>query len=136
MRLVIDTNIFISALLKSRTARSVLKASISKRFTLCTSDLLMEELVGVIRRPKFRDRILDRDAAEWLELVREKSVVAARLPQIAVCRDPKDDVILATALATKSQMIVTGDQDLLSLRAYRGIRILTIRQFLNRFGKA
>ena len=47
-----------------------------------------------------------------------------------VCRDKSDDVVLATALAGKADMIVIGDEDLLVLKEFRGIRILSPRQFL------
>jgi uncharacterized protein len=59
------------------------------------------------------------------------STVLANVPAIEpVCRDPDDDHVLAAALAAKADAIVTGDADLLVLGAYQGIRILSVRAFL------
>lgn len=52
-----------------------------------------------------------------------------------VCRDPDDDTVLATAASGKVEIIVTGDDDLLSLRVYQGIRLFTPRQFLELLGR-
>jgi len=48
-----------------------------------------------------------------------------------ICRDPKDDMVLECAVKSGAQLILTGDLDLLSLKSYNGISILTVRQFLN-----
>jgi putative PIN family toxin of toxin-antitoxin system len=53
-----------------------------------------------------------------------------------VCRDPFDDMVLECALVACATHIVSGDKDLLSLKSYSGISILTAREFLERFGKA
>jgi predicted nucleic acid-binding protein len=56
-------------------------------------------------------------------------VKPARLPK-RVCRDPDDDEVLATALAARADIILTGDNDLLVLKTHEGIRILSPRQFV------
>jgi putative PIN family toxin of toxin-antitoxin system len=53
-----------------------------------------------------------------------------------ICRDPNDDMVLECALVAGAAHIVSGDKDLLSLKIYSGISILTAREYLERFGKA
>jgi len=53
-----------------------------------------------------------------------------------VCRDPNDDMVIECAVEAGATVIVTGDKDLLSLREYRGIRMLTAREFVEEFSRA
>jgi putative PIN family toxin of toxin-antitoxin system len=88
---------------------------------------LLRELRATLHN-KFAD---DPDELPLLSQLNEEAEIVrpARFGE-RVCRDKDDDVVLATALAGKADIIVTGDDDLLVLKAFRGIRILSPRRFL------
>ena len=132
MKLVLDTNVFVSALLKRSSAPGqILQAWRDGRFDLLVSDPLYTELADVLGRRKLRAYLEPELSQRFLELLRNyaKWVEVARVPKRAV-RDPKDAMILGTALGGRADHIVSGDQDLLVLRRFRGIPILHPRAAL------
>ena len=126
MRLVLDTNVLVAALVADGLCRDLVRRRVRDQ-ELCTSEPLLEELAVTLRR-KFGVRGAD---IPLLEEYRRRALVVepAALPA-AVSRDPDDDMVLATAIAAKADVIVSGDDDLLCLKSHRGIRILSPRQFL------
>lgn len=126
MRLVLDTNVVASALLWSGPPRELLAASREQRAELFTSTPLLVELADVLARAKFGPKI----AASQLtvdQLVERYAALAtvvrpAAIPRIAP--DPDDDAVIATALAAKAELVVTGDQSLLAVGEYQGVRIV------------
>jgi uncharacterized protein len=99
---------------------------------LVTTPAIMEELREVLGRPKFRLRIrtLQTSVSELMESILSLVEVVQDLPiEPVVKKDPDDDKILACAIAARAEWIVSGDDHLLSLKRYRGIRIVTPRQF-------
>jgi len=138
VRAVIDTNVLLSGLLWHGTPHSLLEqVRGGKLVVVCSSDLLTE-LETVIDRPKFAS-ILTRSNVSSTQLITglRRLVELVEPPPLAapVCRDPDDDAILALALAAQVDLVVSGDDDLLSLRHYRGIPIVTPAQALQRLGE-
>lgn len=100
---------------------------------LSTSPALLRELEGVLRRPKFAARLRELQiTAEDVtaEYARLAHVVNPRRVMRLVERDPADDHVLACALAARAQYLVSGDADLLRLRSYRRIAILSPAAFV------
>jgi putative PIN family toxin of toxin-antitoxin system len=130
-RVVVDTNVLISALLQpSGRTTAVLDAIHAGRGALLLSDETFEELASRLRRPKF-DRYVDE--ATRHRFVADLAGVAAWVAitgAVRACRDPDDDKFLETAINGDADVIVTGDSDLLALDPFEGVRILTPRQFL------
>ena len=134
MKVVADTNTLVSALLWHGPPRQLLGAIESGNVELVTSVALRLELDDVIHRPKFRRQIREQK----INLSHLLSDLDARLtilncPPLAapvVIADPDDDAVLACAVAAGVDGIVTGDDDLLALRSFRGIPILTAAQAL------
>lgn len=127
MRIVIDTNIAISGLLWPGPPRRLIELAHSPALTLCTSRLLLVELAEVIARPKFGQRLraADISASGFVQdFARLAEIVEPAVLSEPVSRDPDDDVVLATALAAKAKLIVSGDRDLLDLGSVRDIRIV------------
>jgi len=138
MRVVIDTNVFISALLSSRSLPAQLVALWQKgHFSLLTSIEQIEELRRVTRYPKMRARLSPMLAGRLVNELRRIATVLDDLPVVTICRDPWDNYLLATVEAGAANMLITGDKaDLLSLDRHAGARIITVRQFLELIGKA
>lgn len=128
MQIVPDTNMVISGLMWQGTPRKLIEAFRDQRLVLATSPTLLAELAEVLSRDKFALRLQKArlSARELVEDYRRLARVigAPPLPE-PVCRDPDDDAVLACALAAQADMIVSGDNDLLTLEQFQGIPILT-----------
>jgi putative PIN family toxin of toxin-antitoxin system len=126
VRVVLDTNVFIAAVVSDGLCRDLVRVRVLAH-TIVTSEPLLREL-----RSTSRNRFaVDPDELPLLRQLHEEAGIVrpVRLDE-RVCRDKDDDVVLATALAGKADVIVTGDDDLLVLKNFRGIEILSPRQFL------
>lgn len=135
MRVVIDTNVLISAFIKrSSTPGRVLGYVRSGRLTPIYSAPMLDELLNVFSRPRFqRDyfvRIEDTDALFAL-LQADGEPVAVQTP-VTDCRDAKDNKFLEAALAGHADCIISGDDDLQVLQPWRGTEILTPAQMIER----
>ncbi len=126
MRLILDTNILLSALLSPfGPPAQLLDAWERKVFTLVACDALIAELRDVAGRPFFRSR-LRTSAAELLAAgLRDFCWFSGDLPSGPVAPDPKDSYLLALAEASESEFLVTGDKELLSLKHHKTTRIIT-----------
>jgi putative PIN family toxin of toxin-antitoxin system len=132
MRLVIDTNILISALLAGTSLPAHLIVLWREgRFDLLTSAEQVHELMRVTRYPKIRERLTPALAGRLINELRNISVVVSDMPIVSVSTDPYDNYLLAMASAGEADFLVTGDKrDLLGLKLYKGTRIITVREFL------
>lgn len=126
MKVVCDTNVLIAGLVADGLCRDIVKRRLPMQ-ELFVSRILLAELDDKLRE-KFE---IEPDDVPLLAAYRERAhlVEPAPLPK-AVCRDPDDDAVLAAAVAARADVIVTGDNDLLVLKEYEGVRILSPRQFV------
>jgi putative PIN family toxin of toxin-antitoxin system len=130
MRLILDTNILLSALLSPQgSSAKLLDAWERKRFTLVACDALIAELREVAGRPFFRAR-LRAGASELLAAgIRDFSLFCRDLPSGSAAPDfppdRKDSYLLALAEVSQTEFLVTGDKQLLSLRRHKSTRIIT-----------
>jgi putative PIN family toxin of toxin-antitoxin system len=122
MRVVLDANVLIAALIAHGTCHEVLERCIYHH-ELIGSAVLLQELRQVLMR-KFGYTKAEAMEAERL-MGSRMTLVEPRPLDIPVCRDPDDDLILGTAMAGNCRCLVTGDQDLLLLDRYCGIAILS-----------
>jgi putative PIN family toxin of toxin-antitoxin system len=130
LRCVLDTNVFVSALLSPESKPRLVVDQVRRRGTILLSFATLAELYEVLSRKHFRRYIDEEDVRRFLAAVaHEAEWVDAPLP-ISVCRDPADDKFLALAVSGEATHIVTGDTDLLALHPFRGIPILTPGAFL------
>lgn len=132
MRLVIDTNILVSALLVERSLPArLIELWRAGRFDLVTAAEQLDELRRVTRYPKLRERLPPALAGRLVNELRRVAIVMPSLPTVTVCDDPHDDYLLAMAMAGAADVLVTGDKrDLLGLGRHEGTRIVTVREFL------
>ncbi|WP_347242523.1 putative toxin-antitoxin system toxin component, PIN family [Nostoc sp. FACHB-888] len=135
--MVIDTNIWIRILLRGRVTLPILEAFNEDKFQLVMSQPLMEELHLVWNRPRLRERI-NPNIANQLEQQFQYRAIWIELETVPPnCRDPKDLAVLATAIDSQAEIIVSGDDDLRAddelreIMATYGIRLLGVHSFLN-----
>jgi uncharacterized protein len=126
VRLLLDTNVLVAALVARGTCADLLEHCVRHHMVI-SSTALLHEIEDVLQR-KFNQRAVDIRSAVRLFSETFVTVTPATL-DTPVCRDPDDDVVLTTALAGECAAIVTGDQDLVVLDPFRGIRILTPAKF-------
>lgn len=127
MRLVLDTNIVISALLWKGTPHTLL-TEIRQRpvIALYTSAKLLAELADVLSRDKLVPLVLATGLAPEALMRTYKNLTRIVMPAFIppTSTDPDDDHVLACALAARADFVVSGDNDLLSIEDYRGIPIV------------
>ncbi|MEF8716922.1 MAG: putative toxin-antitoxin system toxin component, PIN family [Candidatus Accumulibacter necessarius] len=135
MRLILDTNILVAALITRGTPPDKrYEAWRDGRFTLLTSDLQIEEIRRVTRREGIRFRIHQAEAGRLVNDLRRLATRIENLPTLDVSPDPYDNFLLAMAQAGQTDLLVAGDKDLLSLSSHQGSRILTAREALGLLG--
>ena len=135
MRAVIDTGIFVSALLRKQgTTGDVLRALRDGRFTAIYTTDIVVEIIDVLGRAKFRTKyhIEPDDITALVNLIRLRGELVTPNQKVTACRDPKDDKFLEAALALQTDCIVSGDADLLDLTPFQEIPILRPAEFLAR----
>lgn len=138
IRVLADANVLISAAL-GRSARApsalILEAALDDKIELLVSAALLAELRSVLARPRLRrylsietaDRFLT-ELPDAVELVGDPPP-----PHLAVCRDPKDDYLIALARSAAVDHLVSGDQDLLSAEL-DDVSVVTPRELVDRLG--
>jgi putative PIN family toxin of toxin-antitoxin system len=136
MRVVLDTNILCSALITpGGPADRLYLAWRDGTFTLVSSEEQLEEFRRVTRYPKVRRYIEPAAAGSMYNELRHLAVPLTNLPVVEASRDPTDNFLLAMAQLGEADFLVTGDKrDLLSLRAFRGTKIVTASRMLEYLG--
>ena len=136
MRVVLDTNTIVSGLFWGGYPRRVLELARSGQITLLTASALLDELLDVLSRPKFAERLrrlnvspqtVVADYAALGEVVTVTEVLSV------IVEDPDDDEVIACAIAANASYIVSGDRHLLALAVYNSIQILNAAQFMTLF---
>jgi putative PIN family toxin of toxin-antitoxin system len=133
MRVVLDTNILLSALIRRDSIPGrILDAWFDDHFVLLTHDLQLEELRTVTRRPQIRSLIRPAEAGRLINQLRTQAELATKLPPIRRSDDPADDFLLALCDGGHADYLVTGDKaGLLDLGTHSRTTILTARAFLD-----
>lgn len=133
MRAVVDTNVLASALIRKQGAPGqVLRHLRDGHYTIIYAVSMMVELVEVLNRPHIQQKYhvhLD-DVTALINLVRLRGELVTPGRRIDVCRDPKDNHFLEAAVEGRADVIVSGDADLLEMRAFEAIPILRVVEFL------
>lgn len=136
MTIVLDTNIWISALLWGGTPYEVLELSQQQRWVLICTPKILAELQRTISRPKFT-HLLIRGGWTIQELVDAVSSISTHVSDqpssLRIPADPTDEKFVAAAVAGEADVIVSGDRHLLDLKEVAGIPILTPAQFVRRY---
>jgi putative PIN family toxin of toxin-antitoxin system len=132
MRVILDTNVLVSALLAAGSVPAqLLDAWFEGKFTLLTSEEQLEELRRVTRYPRIRAYVDPATAGSLVNDLRHFAEVVSPLPRVDVSADPGDNFLLAMAEAGRADYLVTADKrDVLALRRHGVTRIVTVRALL------
>ena len=132
----IDSNILIGALITRGTPPDRLyQAWLRAEIELVTSTAQVAEMVDVLARPRIQKFIDADEAAAIVENIGTRAVIVDRPPVVNLSPDPKDNPILAAAVAGKADLIVSGDKKhMLALRDVEGIPVVSARDALGRIG--
>ena len=132
--IIIDTNLWISFLISGNYSK--LNAVLSdKNVQLLFSQKLWAEFMTVVTRTKFRKYFSEDDIAELVSIMRRRIKMVAVKTTINICRDVKDNFLLELATDGKANFLLTGDDDLLSLKKINKTKILTIQRFLKDYSE-
>jgi putative PIN family toxin of toxin-antitoxin system len=131
MKVVLDTNVLVSALIKAGKPRDLFN-KLAKNKQIVLSRAILEEFLDVIEDIKVAKYTSEQDTAVFLEaLGNAATIVQVKSRFKAVKEDPDDDIIVRAAYDGKADYIVSGDRHLLALKEFKGIRILTVDEMLN-----
>jgi putative PIN family toxin of toxin-antitoxin system len=129
MRVVVDTNVLVSAALKQQSMPGMTALLIERRGGLLKSLATEQQLFEVVARPRLAS-LIDPDAQSWLKKLMAAADLVTITERIVACRDPTDDKFLELAVNGHADLIVSGDGDLLALNPFRDIPIVTPAVFV------
>lgn len=129
MKVVIDTNIFVSSFFGGNP-RKIIDLWKNEKITICLSNAILDEYIDVLRRIGIKD---EYELEELLSLFSNgfNILFTTKTPKIKIIKDdPDDDKFIECAVASKADAIITGDGEVLAIKKYMAIKILTPQQFL------
>ncbi|HAJ92751.1 MAG TPA: putative toxin-antitoxin system toxin component, PIN family [Gammaproteobacteria bacterium] len=129
MRIVLDTNVLISGIYFSGLPGKILQAWRSRELQLAVSTEILEEYLNVAERLATQYVNVEYEGILGLIVQNTELVQSTDLPE-PVSEDPDDDKFLACALASNTNVIVSGDSDLLKVSGYCGIQVMTPKSFI------
>lgn len=134
MKVVIDTNIFVSSFFGGKP-RKIIELWKNRSIILCISGEIIDEYIEVLQRMGLRD---ENELQELLMLFAQSynCVFTAKTPMLKIIEnDPDDDKFIECAVALNAQYIIAGDKEILDIKNYMGIKVVTPNQFLEEFDK-
>jgi putative PIN family toxin of toxin-antitoxin system len=129
MRVVVDTNILVSAALKKKSMPGMAALLVERRGGRLKSLATEQQLFEVVARPRLAS-LIDPETQAWLRKLMGAAELVTITERIAACRDPTDDKFLELAVNGHADLIVSGDADLLALNPFRDIPIITPAAFV------
>ena len=137
-KLVLDTNTFISAFFWNGNEAELLRKIEQGKATLYITWDILKEVEDVLQRPKFSE-ILTKTKQTSIQILQKiislSHLVITTNVKIRICRDEKDNKFLECATSAKADFIVSGDEDLLSLKEYNKIQIVKTSKILEILNK-
>ena len=132
MKVVIDTNIWISYLLGS-LLQDLDEKLLSKEIKVVVSDEMLKELAEVSNRQKFKNIFTSQRMKELFSLLDNYAIVVSPSQKVNAYRDEKDNFLLEMALEGRADYLITGDEDLLVLNTFQSTKIIRPKEFEDMF---
>ena len=129
MKVVIDTNVFVSGIFWKGISNRIIIAWRARKFDLVNSLMNVEELIKILKF--FKIDMSDEHIKEWVNLIVENSIIVDVAGKIKIVKDdPTDDKFIETALNGNADYIISQDRHLLDIKEFEGIKIVTPKEFL------
>ena len=128
-RIIIDTNLCLSFLI-SKKLNIIEQLIENKNIEIILSENLIDEIISVVNRPKFKKYFFQESILLLLNFFRADCFLAQVQTNISICRDEKDNFLLDLAIDGKADYLITGDKDLLVLEQIENTKIITMNQFI------
>ena len=125
-KIIIDTNLWISFLI-SNQIQFVSELVLARH--LIFSDELLSEILNVVWRPKLQKLFSEENIKVLFEIINDYAEFIEVSSEINICRDKKDNYLLALAKDSQADFLITGDDDLLSLKEFEGTKIIKIADY-------
>ncbi len=134
MKIVIDTNDFISAMIGKKHREKLTTVLERKDISIFADDNLKFELEDVAYRDKFKKYVTKQEIDIYLELLSLRFTNISTKTVVQASPDPDDNLILALAVDSESEFLITGNKkDLLDLNPFQGIQIIKLDEFIEKF---
>jgi putative PIN family toxin of toxin-antitoxin system len=132
VKIILDTNVFVSGVFFTGPPYRILEAWRDGKLQLVISQEVLEEYRRVAN--VLSKRFSSIDLQPLLSLVAVKAEISlSKRFATPICEDPDDDKFIACALAAKCKVIVSGDKHLLKMSGFQGIKVLSPREFVDRY---
>ncbi|MBD5441034.1 MAG: putative toxin-antitoxin system toxin component, PIN family [Treponema sp.] len=132
MRIVIDTNVVASGIVFGGKPERLLELAIKNDVEMCVSPQILAEYDEIIAR--LSAKYLAHTIEITLQDLTDNALLVTPSQTVTVCRDPDDNKFIECAMEGKCLYIVSGDNDLLDLRSYADVEIVTVAEFFERYG--
>ena len=129
IRLVIDTNLWISAFISPSFRKRLLSICKLSSIVILIDEELLDEVVEVASRPKFSKYVTKETIEILVDAINQRSELISIISDINLCRDKKDNFLLNLSKDGKADFLITGDKDLLVLNPFETTQILTLTDF-------
>jgi uncharacterized protein len=129
---VVDTNVLVSGIFWAGKPGRILQHWKDGRFFLLATTDILDEYIRVISGIGVKQPDL---ASDWTDFISKNVLIVLKTTSLNICRDPNDNKFLECAVSAKADCIVSGDDDLLSIRRVQGTPILKASTFLSRYFK-
>ena len=131
LRFVIDTNVLVSSILIKKSSSDATLKKVRNLGNLLFSEATLHELQTTLSRSKFDKYVSLQVRSEFIFRLRLESELVEIVERVYLCRDEKDNKFLEVAINGKADYLITGDNDLLVLRPFQDVKIMTINEFLS-----
>jgi putative PIN family toxin of toxin-antitoxin system len=128
---VIDTNVLVSSILIKKSSSDATLKKVRNLGNLLFSEATLHELQTTLSRSKFDKYVSLQVRSEFIFRLRLESELVEIVERVYLCRDEKDNKFLEVAINGKADYLITGDNDLLVLRPFQDVKIMTINEFLS-----
>jgi putative PIN family toxin of toxin-antitoxin system len=132
LQFVIDTNVLVSIILIKKSSSDFVLKKVRSLGTLLFSEATFQELQTTLSRSKFDRYVSLQVRSEFIFRLRLESELVEIVERIDLCRDEKDNKFLEVAINGKADYLITGDNDLLVLRPFQDVKIMTVNEFLGK----